>query len=507
MASVGNGRRMLAGILLLAVAALARPAVSGAAVWAPGWYTMNNAGASSAQIFQDANLQVTWVDSYVYPSPVQDPLYWYARVVYRNVGQIPLTLSCGSGAPVDPALMREHIQMPDGSELSVPATATICSRQPSLTATIAPGQEQQQWAIFRNVPLAQRVSLEWKAPGGGPPSGQTPFLQAFAAGPDPRPGPTDWPDEALPPAGTPAMPTGLTATPLGPRAIRVQWTNNAANATSFEVNDGDRSNAVGATATSFDWTGLAPGSSTCFRVRAFNASVASSWFPNTAPFSVCATTPMDTQAPVAPAGLLLKQACGDGRPKVRLTWNPNAEPDFHFYIVEKAVDADWRTVARRAAHSYIDGGVSAAGGRLTPGTVYFYRVRARDTSGNTSDGRPVSLVLGSCRGDQPLRTGAQPTFFCPGGGSCHTPQTLQTVLLPSRTLTRPVAVQRAKTGLARRFRVLYTRGLDKRLTCQTKSTTTYTCPTSWRAGSYRYRGTVKVNENGLIGIRVQRRRG
>jgi hypothetical protein len=403
--------------------------------------------------------------------------------------------------------MREHIRRPDGSELSVPATATICSRQPSLTATIAPGQEFQQWAIFHNVSLSDPVSLEWKAPGGGPPSGQTPYVQPFATGPDTRPGPTDVPDEPLPPAGTPPMPTGLTATPISPTVIRLQWTNNARNATSFEINNGDTSSYADATAPSLDWTGLAPGSSTCFRIRAFNATVASSWFPNVAPFNVCATTPAAAGAPSAPTGLVLKQTCGAGQPQVQLAWNANPEPGISAYVVEKAIDADWRTVSTAAARSYTDRGASSTGGRLVPRTVYYYRVRARDGGGTMSAGRATGILVRPCRGGQPRSGDTTPSFTCLSGRACATQQTVQTVLLASQPLDASGAAQRAKTALARRLGPIYTRGTRKRLTCRRQSTATYVCAPSWRYGTYGYRGTVRVNENGLVGIRVIRRRG
>jgi serine/threonine-protein kinase len=89
----------------------------------------------------------------------------------------------------------------------------------------------------------------------------------------------------------PAAPSGLTATPTGPTAIRLQWTDNSTDETGFTVIDGARSRTVGANTTSYTWDGLAPGTYMCFKVRATNAAGASAYSPPSQQEWACTTTP------------------------------------------------------------------------------------------------------------------------------------------------------------------------------------------------------------------------
>ncbi|WSG48242.1 protein kinase [Dactylosporangium sp. NBC_01737] len=93
-------------------------------------------------------------------------------------------------------------------------------------------------------------------------------------------------------AGTgPAAPTGLTATPVSPTAIRLQWTDGSTDESGFTVINGSTSKNAGANATSYTWDGLTPGTYMCFKVRAFNASGVSGYSPPAQPDWACTTTP------------------------------------------------------------------------------------------------------------------------------------------------------------------------------------------------------------------------
>lgn len=94
----------------------------------------------------------------------------------------------------------------------------------------------------------------------------------------------------LPGAG-PAAPSGLTATTPGSGTIRLQWTDNSADEDGFTVNNGDTTRKVGADTTSYDWTGLNPGTYMCFKVRAHNAAGVSAYTPSAQHDWVCVTTP------------------------------------------------------------------------------------------------------------------------------------------------------------------------------------------------------------------------
>jgi hypothetical protein len=93
-------------------------------------------------------------------------------------------------------------------------------------------------------------------------------------------------------AGTgPAAPGGLTATPTGPTAVRLQWADNSDNETGFTVINGTASRNAAAGATSYTWDGLSPGTYMCFKVRAFNAAGVSPYAPPAQQDWACATTP------------------------------------------------------------------------------------------------------------------------------------------------------------------------------------------------------------------------
>ncbi|MCP2323522.1 lysophospholipase L1-like esterase [Hamadaea flava] len=90
--------------------------------------------------------------------------------------------------------------------------------------------------------------------------------------------------DAVPPS--PA--TAVTATPDSSQMIHLSWTNPTAGAR-YEVSNGTASMFTPSDATFFDWGGLNPQTTSCFRVRALTTSGASAWAPDTLP-SACATT-------------------------------------------------------------------------------------------------------------------------------------------------------------------------------------------------------------------------
>ena len=70
-------------------------------------------------------------------------------------------------------------------------------------------------------------------------------------------------------AGPPAMPTGLTATPDGPRVIELRWEDRSDNETGFIVFNGNEDRQVAAGQTTYRWD-VEPGSYMCANVRAVN---------------------------------------------------------------------------------------------------------------------------------------------------------------------------------------------------------------------------------------------
>jgi hypothetical protein len=102
-----------------------------------------------------------------------------------------------------------------------------------------------------------------------------------------------------PPAGggaSPAAPTNLTVNPdpHNGTVMLLTWSDNSPNESSFEVFNGDESRSAlahpGTGTVTYAWTGLKPGSWTCFRVRASNGDTYSNWEPNVSPWYKCSTT-------------------------------------------------------------------------------------------------------------------------------------------------------------------------------------------------------------------------
>ncbi len=175
------------------------------------------------------------------------------------------------------------------------------------------------------------------------------------------------------PAGSspPAAPSGLSAAATSGTAIALNWADNATTETSQPV---ERSTNGGATwsvistaqanQTSYSDTGLTPGSTYLYRVRACNA-VGCSAYSNTA----SATTPAPGGPPATPSGLA---AVASSATDVALSWMDNATTETSQPIERSSNGGSTWTVAFTAAAdqtSYTDTG-------LTAGTTYLYRVQA-----------------------------------------------------------------------------------------------------------------------------------
>lgn len=124
----------------------------------PGWYRNSGAGGSYL-IYDDTRLRIMWQNSYVYKYPGNSPLYWYAQVIYSNLSSEPLPLTCAGRT--NPSLVKEHMRGTANAGF-VAAEETFCSRNPSFTTSLKPGETHYEWAIFHNVPWkGGEVSLEW----------------------------------------------------------------------------------------------------------------------------------------------------------------------------------------------------------------------------------------------------------------------------------------------------------------------------------------------------------
>ncbi|WP_433077181.1 protein kinase domain-containing protein [Dactylosporangium sp. CA-052675] len=190
------------------------------------------------------------------------------------------------------------------------------------------------------------------APAPARPSGSVPVLPPTGS--------------AKPAAGAPAVPSGLRATPVSASAIRLQWTDNAADETGYEVLNGAATRTAGAGATSLTWDGLAPDTYMCFKVRAVNAAGPSAWFPVAQQDWVCATSLAGT-GPAAPSNL---SATAVGPTGIRLQWTDNAGDETGFTVINGTAS---RTTGANVSSYTWDG--------LTPGTYMCFKVRAFNAAG------------------------------------------------------------------------------------------------------------------------------
>ncbi|MDI1463725.1 fibronectin type III domain-containing protein [Catellatospora sp. KI3] len=160
--------------------------------------------------------------------------------------------------------------------------------------------------------------------------------------------------------GRPARPAAATASPLTANAVTVSWLDQSNNESGFEISNGSGTASVGPNATSYTWGGLAPGSTTCFTVRAVNPTGASAW---TSPAS-CATTPA---LPAAPSNVAATVVTGTS---VQISWTDNSGNETGFEIAD---DTTSQVVGTNTT-SYTWGGIAN-------GATRCFRVRAYNLGG------------------------------------------------------------------------------------------------------------------------------
>jgi len=166
----------------------------------------------------------------------------------------------------------------------------------------------------------------------------------------------------------PAAPAVLTATAKGHDKIELTWSDDS-NEDLFiiEQSEGDNSNFVvaaetGADVTTFEIGSLKPNTTYFFRVKAKNVSGESDYSPE-------ANATTDPVLIAAPSGLI---ATALSPFEIQLSWEDNSDNEAGFAIERSSESGtgfvEIKTVAENVV-SFNDEG-------LTPGTAYFYRVKA-----------------------------------------------------------------------------------------------------------------------------------
>ncbi len=147
----------------------------GAGCTKAGTYLIKN-GLISADY---TGFKVAWTSAVVQPYSSGVPLRWTADVTYTNITPGTLDLSCPGDWP-DPAYVRERMSGGSGDDGVVPASSTVCSRNPGLSQPVPPGGRFTSTASFGNVPWpGSGVSLSWGD------AGSSPAVQPFIAPPVP----------------------------------------------------------------------------------------------------------------------------------------------------------------------------------------------------------------------------------------------------------------------------------------------------------------------------------
>ena len=192
---------------------------------------------------------------------------------------------------------------------------------------------------------------------------------------------------SAPVVGTPAAPSGLTATAASASEIDLSWTNNAANQTGFKIDQATSSDftqglttaTVGANATTYSATGLSSNTTYYYRVRATNANGDSA---NTSTAS--ATT--QGAIPAAPSGLTAAAASWS---QINLSWTNNAVNQTGFQI-DQATSSDFTQGLTTATVGAAATTYSATG--LSAGATYYYRVRATNAVGDSANTSTASAT-------------------------------------------------------------------------------------------------------------------
>jgi hypothetical protein len=159
----------------------------------------------------------------------------------------------------------------------------------------------------------------------------------------------------------PRAPTGLTvhAIPGNRTALLLTWRDNAKNETSFEVSNGVRSRSGperrGTGTVHYTWTGLKPGSWTCFRVRAANHLGHSAWDPKIAPWYVCASTPSapPPSGPCAPKINAVGPVSSENYTSIEIvgscfgTGNTSSRADTAYFRITDITARNWNACSTR----------------------------------------------------------------------------------------------------------------------------------------------------------------
>ena len=186
---------------------------------------------------------------------------------------------------------------------------------------------------------------------------------------------------------TPTAPSGLSAAVLSSTSVRLNWTDNSAYDTGYEIQrriSGGGSfgflASAGANAVTFTDTTAQPATAYDYRVRTVNGSLLSG-------FSNVVTATTNATIPAAPSSLA---ASPQSATSIALTWADNSNNETSFEVQRRTLPSGaFGVLASPAANavSYTD--TSAAGS-----TSYEYKVRAKNSAGFSSFSNVATATTG-----------------------------------------------------------------------------------------------------------------
>ena len=185
----------------------------------------------------------------------------------------------------------------------------------------------------------------------------------------------------------PAAPSGLSASAVSFSQINLAWTDNANNESSFYLDratDGGFSSnlatvVLGPNTSSSIATGLSGNTTYYFRVRAYNSSGVS------ANSNAASATTLDTP-PADPSGL---NASVISQTQIHLTWTDNATDETGFYL-DQASDSGF--ITNLVTTTLVANVISYDATGLSPGTTYYFRVRAYKASSPSANSATASAT-------------------------------------------------------------------------------------------------------------------
>lgn len=185
---------------------------------------------------------------------------------------------------------------------------------------------------------------------------------------------------------TPSAPSGLAATVISTSQINLAWADNSGIETGFKVERATASAGpftqiatVGVNVKAYSSTGLASGTTYWYRVRAYNAS-------GNSPYSNTASGTTKDTIPAAPTTLAATSASDT---QINLTWAQAMPNEDGFRIYRSTDNVNFTLVATVGINA-----VSYNNTGLAGNTLYYYRVAAYNTAGNSAFSNTASTTTG-----------------------------------------------------------------------------------------------------------------